>query len=382
MLFRAAAGAGGSRAEARAAPAAGAMRAHAARRPAQTRRARRIAGLLSDKPLFWRHRLTDQLLRSGPADLASLSLAQRAGAVTALQEGPTVEREERAIAKVLLATQGAELTALKDLVDVGDHHDMVELVFDDIDDAQVRAQVLAHISAQAPGAPRADLKVLSDIDDTLKASLNDARFPKGTVYPGVRQFYRELDLGPAGTGDDGDLGFLTARPELEGLGEDLWTRKSLADLGLPRVSILSGDIAGLLGHDAMAAKKTENFEAFHAVFPEHPVVFIGDSGQGDEAAGRQMLAKAPEHVPAVFIHDLDGTKPKGGEDVLVFFDTYVGAAVVAHARGLIGNEGLARVAAAALQELDAVPFDDPAKRKSAQEMLQKDLAAAAERLAG
>ncbi|MCB9645828.1 MAG: DUF2183 domain-containing protein [Deltaproteobacteria bacterium] len=376
-LRRAMAEGGGSRADARSAPAEGEVRPYAARSAGPTRKARRIADLLAERPLFWRPRLTQLLRAATDDDLASLSVAQRAKAVTALQEGPTVEAEERAIARVFLASAGADLTALKNRVDAGDHNDMVQLIHDDIDEADIRASLLAHFAAQAGPRPGPENKVLSDIDDTLKASINDKRYPKGTVYPGVRQLYLELDLGGAGAGRVGDLGFLTARPEIEGLAEDLWTRQTLKDAGLGHVTILSGDLAHAFDHDAMAEKKAENFRAYHGVFPEYGVVFIGDSGQGDEAAGRAMLAGAPDHVRGVFIHDLDGTKPKDAGGDVIFFDTYVGAAVQAHARGLISDQGLARVAAVALQEQEAVPFKTDAQREHAQALLQADLAKAA-----
>jgi hypothetical protein len=38
----------------------------------------------------------------------------------------------------------------------------------------------------------------------------------------------------------------------------------------------------------LAGKKFDNFAAYHALFPEYRVVFIGDSGQGDIMAGLQV----------------------------------------------------------------------------------------------
>ncbi|RYG41478.1 hypothetical protein EON68_03040, partial [archaeon] len=39
----------------------------------------------------------------------------------------------------------------------------------------------------------------------------------------------------------------------------------------------------------MAAKKLDNFMAYHALFPEYRVVWLGDSGQGDMLVGKGML---------------------------------------------------------------------------------------------
>lgn len=77
------------------------------------------------------------------------------------------------------------------------------------------------------------------------------------------------------------------------------------------------------------------------------VVFIGDNGQADVEVGRAMLARDPEHVRAVFIHNVTGA----GEDVrgalaaegIWLFDSYAEAAARAHALGLISAEGLEQV---------------------------------------
>lgn len=39
----------------------------------------------------------------------------------------------------------------------------------------------------------------------------------------------------------------------------------------------------------MATKKLDNFMAYHALFPEYRVVWLGDSGQGDMLVGKGML---------------------------------------------------------------------------------------------
>lgn len=69
-------------------------------------------------------------------------------------------------------------------------------------------------------------KILSDVDDTVTCSGGswpagvDSSFPKKALYPGVLAFYRELDLGSAGSDDwdstsrVGNLVFLSARPHV------------------------------------------------------------------------------------------------------------------------------------------------------------------------
>jgi hypothetical protein len=97
-----------------------------------------------------------------------------------------------------------------------------------------------------------------------------------------------------------------------------------------------------------------------------------------------MLQSEPR-VAGVFIHDVvpastpeEIAKRQPYRDAGVFyFDTYVGAAVRAHAMGLISKAGLARVAAAARVTLAAVPFASAGQSKTLQELYQRDFAAVA-----
>ena len=126
----------------------------------------------------------------------------KAALVRALQLGRTGSKDEAKILEIFLATHGPALTELKNAIEAsGDHRDLLQLLWSDIDDLVIREAILAHFAKEA--SPTGELKVLSDIDDTFYANWKDARYPKGTIYPGVRQFYGELG---------GDLAFVTARP--------------------------------------------------------------------------------------------------------------------------------------------------------------------------
>src|SRR2546428_413800 len=107
---------------------------------------------------------------------------------------------------LLLATKKQHLTHLKNMMDTsGTYHNLHKLVWIDMVDDSLRAQILQHFQTEAeamePIRP-VRRKVLSDIDDTLAASEGksaagiDFSFAHGTVYPGVLAFYRELDFGP------------------------------------------------------------------------------------------------------------------------------------------------------------------------------------------
>jgi len=307
--------------------------------------------------------------------IGDLSVAARAGLVQALARGRTCRQDEEALLRIFLATRGAELTALKEAVDGGsDYHDLVQLVFHDIDDEGVRDEILAHIAAEAC-AP-AGLKILSDIDDTLYLSWKDRRYPAKTVYPGVMQLYAELS-GSHLEPNASVVTFVTARPgDRAGVVEDA-TRRALSALGLPRARVLAGAFTKLAGNDLIAEEKIANFERYRRVFPEFRFVFFGDSGQGDVAVGERMRALAPEAVPVVLIHDVVATPEERRRELsergVHLSDSYVGAAAIAYERGLLAVEGLERVIAAAERELSAIMFESDAERAARAAELLRDV---------
>ena len=255
---------------------------------------------------------------------------------------------------------------------------MQQLLFHDVDDARIRQDILTHIHQEAAAAPSGENKVLSDIDDTFLANWEDARYPPKTVYPGVLQFYRELDRGPGIIpGREGDLTFISARPQDPlGLIEDR-TLATLREHGVSSAVMLSGAFTHLLGNSRIAAMKFENFSRYLQLYPEYGFVFTGDSGQGDVAFGERMLTEHPESVRAVFIHDVvDTPEPvrmtwRGKR--IFFFDTYIGAAVEAFEVGVIARDGVARVARAAREDLERVPFTSESQRQSRLAELERDL---------
>lgn len=344
---------------------------------------------------FWgpknKTRLLDMLSRQR---LPELKVSSRAGIVDGLQRGPTVLSEEeetddglraggieeRAIGNIFLGTHGAQLTELKNAVNAGaDHYDMHQLLNHDVDDQGIVSDMLAHFRNEASD-PGDRIKPLSDIDDTFYSSLKDERYPSGTVYPGVLAFYQELDRGPLEESPDpeGDLTFITARPEdRPGLIKDR-AHRTLREHGVREAAVLAGSFTGLIDHERMAAKKFENFEQYAQVYPEYNFSWLGDSGQGDAILGQKMLEQYPDRVKGVFIHDVIGLpaerRAELQEQGIHVFDTYVGAALEAHRRGLISEPGLHRIAAAVQSELNEIEFDSPEQRAARQADLDADLA--------
>jgi hypothetical protein len=313
--------------------------------------------------------------------VGDLTIDARGMFIQALQYHSTDSLDEKAITRIFLATKGEGLTALKNVIDGGaDHRDLQQLVFHDLDSKALRSQVLAHFKAEA--TPKdAKVKVLSDIDDTFYANWKDDRFPKKTIYPGVRALYAELDRGGDAQKPErlGDLMFLSARPyDRPGVSEH-FSREMMHEHGVTQATVLSGDFAHLIGNQSIADKKFENWEQVGQLYPEYGTVFLGDSGQGDALFGARA-AGANGDLRAALIHNvthLDAAgKAEWAQKGVFVFDTYVGAAAEAYRRGLISKPGLERVINESTREFNAISFASPEQKAARQAELDRDLAAA------
>ena len=294
---------------------------------------------------------------------------EREAAILQLQEGHTDEQDEGRIRDLFLGVSGAELLSLRDSLDgSGTHRGLQHLIFSDLDDSDIREQILAHFAAAA--VSDGGVQVVSDIDDTFVCGWVDARYPKGTVYPGVLAFYAALNDAPGVT-------FLSARPgDRLGLVEDA-TLEMLQERGVARPTLLAGSWTRLTSNEAIAEAKMENLASYAHLYPERRFVFVGDSGQGDAAAGLQMRQRYLDRVPAVFIHDLvnteEGVRRLGRRERarmaaqgVYVFDSYLEAGTIAFAMGLLDASGLAELAARTVQEHAALSFDtsDQARERS------------------
>lgn len=307
--------------------------------------------------------------------IESLSRSTRVNLVWALQHGSTRRSLELAIRNVILASTGEELRDLRnDLNNSRSHRDLPRLIFKDIDDAEIRAEILNHIRDHQ--APTSQVKVLSDIDDTVFARLHDRRYPGKTRYPGVLAFFRELARGAEASDDEGHVTFVTARPGLFGGIVAAWTRRTLKAAGLENVSILTGSLLALRNHSSMASRKIANIRQYHQVFPEYGLVFVGDSGQGDAEVGRRMIAELPDTARAVFIHDISvagAVTVEQNDTGIVYFDTYIAAATEAWQRGLITFEQAFTIAKTAMHDLDQLTLIPPAMKRDRISEHQLDL---------
>ncbi|GAA1393466.1 phosphatase domain-containing protein [Luteococcus peritonei] len=314
--------------------------------------------------------------RRGELDLQSC-----ANLIHGLQVGRTSSKDEQVILSLVRELRGEELTHLKNLLNLrNDHHDLEGLVFVDIDDEQVREELLAHFAESVPDEPVTEAKVLSDIDDTVFCKLHDKRYPKGTMYPGVLAFQEALDQGPH---DDpksvGDLTFVTARPmDFFGPVEN-HSRESLKKAGIADLSVMSGSLFSLVTLDRMAGKKMENIDHYVRLFPEYRMTFMGDSGQGDVKVGERLWELHPDVVDAVFIHDVVDTPEEErrghAEHRIWFHDTYVGAANRALALGLISSTGWQHVVDEARKAFDEIAWESGEQEDRMRTLLERDIAA-------
>ncbi|PZU43300.1 MAG: hypothetical protein DI571_09350 [Arsenicicoccus sp.] len=298
--------------------------------------------------------------------------------IARLHRGRVSRADQQAIVSTMTALEGRDFHDLKYRLNAsGDHHDLEHLVFDDLDE-DLQEVLIEHIAAQAQGEFTTDLRVLCDIDDTVKCAIHDDRYPRGTVYPGVVALLTELDRGASGDdGRVGDLTFVTARPGGPwGLVEQ-YTRDNLAELGLPPHSVLGGSLLNLHTKNAIAERKLQNMERDHLLFPECRMIFIGDSGQADGQVGAQMWARPHDHVIGTFLHDVTGLSPQEratwAEQGVHVFDTYVGAAAHGVRLGLLRPEQGYAVADAVRVELEAVGLEGERAARMAS-LLEADLA--------
>lgn len=323
-----------------------------------------------------RPQAVDLLLRER---IDELSLESMAEVISAMHKGRTSRHAQEAIVEVLTSHTGEDFDTLKNLLNAtADHHDLEHLVFEDLDE-DLSDQLLEHIAEQAGDNDGGDIRVLSDIDDTVKCVIHDRRYPRGTIYPGVVSLLTKLDRGAAAEPDrPGDITFVTARPGgPQGLIEQ-YTRGKLSHLGLPPHSVMGGSFLNLHTKAAIKDRKLENMERDRLLFPEARMVFIGDSGQADGDVGAEMHRRDPQHIVGTLLHNVteldDAARQEWAEQGVHVFDTYAGAAAHAVRLGLIRVDQAREVAEDVRVGLRVLHLT-PDQRSRLQEDLARDVAA-------
>ncbi len=304
--------------------------------------------------------------------IAESEILEMAVKIQALQRGYTSPRNEKEIAKLVLSVEGLDLTRLKNAIDTGgDHSDLLELVYSDIDDKDIRAEILNHFVTRSAKFEKAPIRVLSDVDDTLYASLHDKRYPTSSLYPGVVTLHEELQAASFSEQSHvAALVLLTARPRDKMGVVERWTQRQMTRKGLPQVTVLSGTLFDLRSHEAMALRKFTNFQIYQELYPEYVFVFFGDSGQGDAILGRMMREQLPNRVVSILIHQVNDRLPEEGTRT---FDTYFGASLSLLSLGLLDEAACARVYQSSLEHMEKIVFDSNQQMRAAKDALEREL---------
>lgn len=125
----------------------------------------------------------------------------------------------------------------------------------------------------------------------------------------------------------------------------------------------------------VALTKFERFENYSMLYPEYSFVFFGDDGQGDLYTAEKMAVSkvAGKRLRKSFIHRvntkegaiLSSVRKQSDREMyweengIVFFDTYVGAAIEALHSKLIPVRGLHRVTKRASEEMQSLVIEYP-----------------------
>ncbi|MGH9428341.1 MAG: hypothetical protein ACRD2L_18810, partial [Terriglobia bacterium] len=136
---------------------------------------------------------------------ANLSLAEKIEVLKKLsprRSGTGRERELR-MERLILSVPQTDLPMFKFSLDYdGDDKDMAEYVFHDIDAKAIQTRIKQYFQT---AQKQIGIKVLTDVDDTMYASLLEERYPKTqkrdgkeekVLYPGVLEFYEALKIEP------------------------------------------------------------------------------------------------------------------------------------------------------------------------------------------
>eukprot|EP00668_Euglena_longa_P032338 GGOE01041651.1.p1 GENE.GGOE01041651.1~~GGOE01041651.1.p1 ORF type:complete len:474 (+),score=117.45 GGOE01041651.1:54-1424(+) len=232
----------------------------------------------------------------------------------------------------------------------------------------------------------APIQLLTDVDDTIVSSGGvairgitlggvDGQFPRGAFYPGVFRFMLELAVhGCEAPQRPLPVAVLTARAReflfaLE-LDKEHPICRSFSETGQATGNeewgigdVMYGSVAEWVMRDRKGWRKLRNFRRLVArTCAERRYIFIGDTGEQDGEVGEAMLDQFPHLMAAVFLHvvvpgpsleppPMPADRVMNGRPVL-FFRTYVGAALKAVQHGLMEPEGLRAVMAQACKDLE------------------------------
>jgi hypothetical protein len=218
--------------------------------------------------------------------------------------------------------------------------------------------------------------VLTDIDDTLYANRfwksciagSDTSWPEHIAYPGVKEMHRQLhslqksthystvlSATPGGAKTKKlnsqelkdmlggtDFSFIQG---VEGKREILRNTPSTLLTGI----FYRGNNPDGAFYRAIAETKYARFQQYARIFPERHYIWIGDNGQGDEVAGRRMLAQ-PDVTVTVCIHIVRPAAESARDPRIIYFNSYGELATKLFDREILGRRHVAAVIRSAREE--------------------------------
>jgi hypothetical protein len=274
-------------------------------------------------------------------------------------------------------------------------------------------RVIINQRATALKASSGNIKVVTDIDDTVKSSGGvkllgiplggiDTQYKRGDFYPGVSQFMLELSRPRSKqTKAINNISVLTARAKefkfalaLKPKDKICTAFRNLGNLngfnGWGIGDVYYGSVMEWIFQDRKGIRKLANFEIMlnnddnSMQGPASDYIFIGDTGELDEEGSERIALKYPNRLKAVFLHTVsdstDRSKIVMKKDRLFnkipffYFQTYVGAAAKAFEAKLMSEAGLQNVINQATKELNSkLPKSNNVKSSKWIE-LEKDIA--------
>jgi len=225
----------------------------------------------------------------------------------------------------------------------------------------------AKVSSQAEALlapPTARFITISDIDDTVLQShvtslvqafrtvlLGNAR--TRLPFPGVAAFYRALHGGASGA-EQNPVFYVSSSPwNLYDLLVDFFDHQ-----GIPAgpLTLRDWDLnRRALGSGRLHRFKDAAIREIMSVYPELPVILLGDSSQQDPEIYRDVVREFPERVLAIYIRDVKRTPERhaaiaslvaevqASHSVLVLADDSMAAARHAAEKGFIRADALASI---------------------------------------
>ena len=212
--------------------------------------------------------------------------------------------------------------------------------------------------------PTARFITISDMDDTVLQShvtslvqafrtvlLGNAR--TRLPFPGVAAFYRALHAGPAGD-EKNPVFYVSGSPwNLYDLLIDF-----LEHQGIPKgpLTLRDWDLdRAALGRSHLHHFKDAAIREIMSVYPDLPVILIGDSSQQDPEIYRDVVREFPDRVLAIYIRDVKRTPERRAaiaalvsevstsRSVLVLAEDTMAAARHAAERGFISAAALSEI---------------------------------------